>query len=133
MVPNFKYVGLMHCRPAQPLPQDNQEFIQSSGENGVILFSIGTFAKEAYFPKSVRLILMDVFARLEQKILFKWDGELFEDLPSNVMLSKWLPQQDILGHPATKLFISHVGQSSLQESLYHEVPLVFVQFLHNNI
>ncbi len=131
VVPNFKYVGLMHCRQAQPLPQDFEDFMQSSGNNGVILLSFGTFAKDAYFPEAVRLMLLKVFAKLEQKVIFKWDGEHMEDLPSNVMLSKWIPQQDILGHPATKLFISHVGQSSLQEALYHEVPLVLKH--HHNI
>ena len=48
------------------------------------------------------------------------------DKPANVMLSKWLPQQDILGHPKLRLFVSHGGQSSCQESLCHQKPMVSV-------
>ena len=47
-----------------------------------------------------------------------------EDKPQNVMLSKWLPQQDILGHPNLRVFVSHGGQSSCQESLCHQKPMV---------
>ncbi len=45
-------------------------------------------------------------------------------LPSNVMTSKWLPQQDVLAHKNTKLFITHAGQSSFQETLCHKKPAV---------
>jgi hypothetical protein len=43
-----------------------------------------------------------------------------------VMLAKWLPQQDILAHPNLKVFISHGGQSSFQETLCHQKPVVSI-------
>ena len=30
-------------------------------------------------------------------MLWKWHEETMKDLPPNVKLSKWLPQQDLLG------------------------------------
>jgi len=71
-----------------------------------------------------RKLLIDVFGRMKQRILWKWETEDMADKPDNVMLSKWLPQQDVLGHPKVRLFVSHGGQSSCQESLCHQKPMV---------
>ena len=57
-------------------------------------------------------------------MLWKWETEQMDDLPPNVKLSKWLPQQDVLGHPKLKFFITHGGQSSTQETLCHQKPAV---------
>ncbi|MCL4125724.1 UNVERIFIED_CONTAM: hypothetical protein GTU68_011597 [Idotea baltica] len=35
-----------------------------------------------------------------------------------------MPQQDILGHPKTKVFISHCGNLGTQEAKYHGVPVL---------
>ena len=77
-------------------------------------------------PESQRKLLLGVFGRLKQRVLWKWETEYMADKPENVMLSKWLPQQDILGHPKLKVFVSHGGQSSCQESLCHQKPMVVV-------
>lgn len=51
------------------------------------------------------------------------------DLPKNVKLSKWLPQQDLLGHKDIRLFITHCGGGSFEESIYHGVALLGIPFL----
>ncbi len=123
-VPNFQYVSFMHCRPSKPLPQEFQAFMDKSLDNGVILVSFGTLEKGQGMPGSVQAMMLEVFSRLEQNVIWKWEGNFAEGVPANVMISKWVPQQDILAHPATKLFVSHVGQSSVQEAVYHEKPVV---------
>ncbi len=69
-------------------------------------------------------MFLSVFGKLKQRVLWKWETENMPDKPDNVKLVKWAPQQDILGHKNTKLFITHSGQSSTQETLCHGVPVV---------
>ena len=45
-------------------------------------------------------------------------------LPPNLKLMSWLPQNDLLGHPKTRLFITHTGLNSQFEALYHAVPTI---------
>ena len=49
-------------------------------------------------------------------------------LKSNVKASPWLPQNDILGHPNTRLFIGHAGMNGMMEAGYHGVPMICVPF-----
>jgi hypothetical protein len=64
--------------------------------------------------KKRRKTFLGVFVKQKQKVLWKWETEEMADKLSNIKLVKWLPQQDILGHKATRLFITHSGQSSTQ-------------------
>ena len=43
-------------------------------------------------------------------------------------LMSWLPQNDILGHNKTRLFIAHAGINGLLESTYHGVPMICSPF-----
>ena len=55
--------------------------------------------KASIISEKKRKTLLNVFGKLKQKVLWKWETESMEDKPENVMLHKWLPQQDVLGHP----------------------------------
>lgn len=45
-------------------------------------------------------------------------------LPKNVHIHSWLPQNDILANPKTKLFITHSGLLSTQEATSYGVPMI---------
>ena len=49
-----------------------------------------------------------------------------EGLPigSNTKVLKWIKQNDILGHPKTRVFVTHVGHNGMYEGAYHGVPMV---------
>ena len=49
-------------------------------------------------------------------------------LSDNVKLMSWLPQNDILGHPKTRLFIGHAGLNGILETTYQAVPIICSPF-----
>ncbi|XP_050693304.1 UDP-glycosyltransferase UGT5-like isoform X2 [Eriocheir sinensis] len=123
LLPSQVEVGAMHCRPAKPLPEDMESWIAGAGTEGVIYFSLGTVVRGETMPPEYRQAFLEAFRRLPQRVLWKYEGEL-EGASDNVMISSWLPQQDILAHNNVKVFISHGGLLSLQESIFHATPLL---------
>ncbi|XP_033847604.1 UDP-glucuronosyltransferase 2C1-like [Periophthalmus magnuspinnatus] len=123
-MPNMVYMGGFQCKPAQPLPQHLEDFIQSSGDHGVILMSMGTFVNE--LPHDLTDDIAAAFAKLPQKVIWKHKGYRPASLGNNTLLVDWMPQNDILGHPKTRLFVAHGGTNGVQEAMYHGVPVVGV-------
>ncbi|KAF7659643.1 hypothetical protein LDENG_00295200 [Lucifuga dentata] len=121
-MPNVVYMGGFQCKPVEPLPQHLEEFVQSSGEHSVIIMSLGTMISE--LPADVTNEIAAAFARLPQKVIWRYKGERPATLGNNTLLVDWMPQNDLLGHPKVKLFVAHGGTNGLQEAIYHGVPVV---------
>jgi len=126
VMPNTILAGLMTCRETKPLPDELKDFIEKA-ENGVIFVSFGSVVKASRMPEEKRRIMLNVFSRLKQKVIWKWETPM-EDAPANVMLSSWLPQTSLLAHPNVKMFITHGGAGSVQETICHKTPIVGVPF-----
>ncbi|RXG73606.1 putative UDP-glucuronosyltransferase ugt-60 [Armadillidium vulgare] len=122
--PNIIYAGGIHIKQNNSLPQDIEEWLNGSGDSGFILFSLGTAIKPQNMKKETLDIFLKVFGKLEQRIICSWDSKGIENIPSNVMLRPFLPQQDILAHPKIRLYITHGGILSIQEATYYGVPIV---------
>ncbi|KAK8404012.1 hypothetical protein O3P69_000227 [Scylla paramamosain] len=123
LLPSQVEVGAIHCRPGKPLPQDLELWLTGAGSMGVIYFSLGSILRGEIMPPEYLQVFLEAFRRLPQRVLWKYEGEL-EGASDNVKVSSWLPQQDILAHHNVKVFISHGGLLSLQESIFHEKPLL---------
>ncbi|KAI5615696.1 UDP glucuronosyltransferase 2 family, polypeptide A3 precursor [Silurus asotus] len=121
-LPNFKFVGGLHCKPAKPLPKDMEDFVQSSGDDGVVVFSLGTMIKNLTTER-VNTIA-SALGQIPQKVLWRYKGGKPETLAPNTRLYDWIPQNDLLGHPKTKAFITHGGTNGIYEAIYHGVPMV---------
>lgn len=65
-MPNVVYIGGFQCKPAQPLPAELEEFVQSAGQHGVIIMSLGTLINA--FPKEITEEIASVFAKMPQKV-----------------------------------------------------------------
>ncbi|KAK4313431.1 hypothetical protein Pmani_015225 [Petrolisthes manimaculis] len=123
--PSFVNVGGLQIHTPKPLPKDLEEWLIGSGEAGTIVFSMGFIFQPTVVPKKVIYNLLDAFSRLPQRVLMKYTTSPTDPPPPpNVKMVPWLPQQDILSHPQTKLFFTHFGMHGVLESLYHGVPMV---------
>ena len=125
LTPNVINVGGIHCTPAKPLPDDLRQFMDKH-TNGVVYVSFGSTVKPNDMSLKRKQAFIEAFKKLKYQVLWKWNEDHIPDLPSNVKLTKWTPQQDLLAHPNLKVFVTHGGLLSLQEAIYHKTPLVGV-------
>ncbi|XP_074525908.1 UDP-glucuronosyltransferase 2A1-like [Halichoeres trimaculatus] len=121
-LPNFKFVGGIHCRPAKPLPKDIEEFVQSSGDDGIVVFTLGSFIRNITEEKGN--MIASALAQIPQKVLWRYSGAKPATLGANTRLYDWIPQNDLLGHPKARAFITHGGTNGIYEAIYHGVPMV---------
>lgn len=126
-MPNVVYIGGFQCQPAQALPEDLEEFMQSSGEHGVVIMSLG--AVVGALPKTITEAIATAFAEIPQKVVWRYHGERPLTLGNNTLLLEWFPQNDLLGHPKTRMFVSHGGTNGIYEAIYHGVPVLALPIL----
>lgn len=74
-------------------------------------------------PPDRLAVILNAFSKLKLNVLWKYENGSIRNLP-NVMISKWLPQNDILAHPNVKLFITHGGIFGTQEGIYWAKPML---------
>ncbi|KAM6150521.1 UDP-glucuronosyltransferase 2B31-like isoform 2-T2 [Erethizon dorsatum] len=121
-LPNFDFIGGLHCKPAKPLPKEMEDFMQSSGEHGVVVFSLGSMVTNMTEDRAN--VIASALGQIPQKVVWRFDGKKPATLGPNTQLYKWIPQNDLLGHPKTKAFVTHGGSNGIYEAIYHGVPMV---------
>ncbi|CAB0019577.1 unnamed protein product [Nesidiocoris tenuis] len=124
--PHVKEVGGAFIGPNKPLPKDLQTYLDAAKE-GVIYFSLGSVVDPVQFVEDGSFVeFVNAFKKLKQNILWKWrDGvELPKVEAPNIKFSPWVPQQDVLAHNKTILFVTHGGLLSMMEAVHFGVPLV---------
>eukprot|EP00058_Branchiostoma_floridae_P004419 XP_002589907.1 hypothetical protein BRAFLDRAFT_81965 [Branchiostoma floridae] len=121
-MPNMVNVGGINAREGSPLSEDLELFMQTSGSAGVVVVSFGSQAKTISMERAE--VMAAAFSRLRQKVVWRYVGEKPAGLGNNTKLMSWLPQNDLLGHPKTRAFVTHAGSNGLYEALYHGVPVV---------
>ncbi|XP_048419119.1 UDP-glucuronosyltransferase 2A1-like [Stegostoma tigrinum] len=121
-MPNIVYIGGFQCKPSKPLPLEFEEFVQSSGDHGIIVMSLGTIVSS--LPMHITMQIAEAFAQVPQKVIWRHDGTIPPNIGNNTLLAKWIPQNDLLGHPKTRVFVAHGGTNGVYEAIYHGVPVV---------
>ncbi|CAL1543780.1 unnamed protein product [Lymnaea stagnalis] len=118
-LPSMKLIGCTAPIPAKPLKEPFKSFVDSA-PRGVAVVTFGSSVVN--LPPDVSDKMASAF--LQQDLHVVWRVNLSSPDPVKILTSKWVPQNDILGHPNTKLFISHCGANGQYESVYHGVPML---------
>ncbi|XP_067892108.1 UDP-glucuronosyltransferase 1A1-like isoform X2 [Heterodontus francisci] len=131
LMPNMVLVGGISCKERKPLPQDLEEFMNSSGEHGAVIFSLGSMMSE--IPITTANQIAEALGQIPQKVLWRYTGERPSTLAPNTKLMKWLPQNDLLGHPKTRAFLTHGGSHGIYEAICSAVPMVMLPLFADQI
>lgn len=128
--PNVIEVGGLQIKEAKPVPDEIKTFIEN-GKEGSVLMSLGTLIRSDMMSKEMLTNIIETFERLpEYNFLWKFESdELPTQLPKNVMIRKWMPQNDVLAHPKIIAFVSHAGLLSLHETVWWGKPIVAIPFI----
>ncbi|XP_033962055.1 UDP glucuronosyltransferase 5 family, polypeptide G1 [Pseudochaenichthys georgianus] len=126
-MPNVVYIGGFQCKKPRPLSDELEAFMQSSGEHGVVVMSLGTLVSALH--REATEAIAAAFAQLPQKVVWRFIGEKPSSLGNNTLLMNWLPQRDLLGHPKTRAFVAHGGTNGMYEAIYHGVPVLGLPLL----
>ncbi|XP_070191769.1 UDP-glucuronosyltransferase 2A3-like isoform X2 [Littorina saxatilis] len=118
-LPNVKLIGGTATGPAKPVPPPFKAFMDGASQ-GVVIVSFGSYILD--LPKAVSDKIFTVLMQLPMKSVFR--SNLTSPDPNKIMTSTWIPQNDLLGHKNTKVFVSHCGKNGQYEALFHAVPVV---------
>ena len=119
---NMVSVSGVNVAPSKPIDDISIASFIDSSAHGVILVSFGSWLSS--FPNNTLSKLLNGLSHLEENVIFKFTDDVQRHISKNILTKAWLPQNDILGHPKTKLFITHAGLNSVTESVFHGVPMI---------
>ncbi|XP_059155304.1 UDP-glucuronosyltransferase 1A1-like [Physella acuta] len=119
MLPNTKLIGGSSVSEPKHLIGEFKEFVEKS-TNGVVVVSFG--GNDIPFPSHIINKMVSAFKQLDLNVV--WRANVTSPALDKLMTSLWIPQNDLLGHPKTKVFVSHCGKNGQYEALYNAVPIL---------
>nr|Q64638.1 RecName: Full=UDP-glucuronosyltransferase 1A5; Short=UGT1A5; AltName: Full=B5; AltName: Full=UDP-glucuronosyltransferase 1-5; Short=UDPGT 1-5; Short=UGT1*5; Short=UGT1-05; Short=UGT1.5; Flags: Precursor [Rattus norvegicus] len=124
VMPNMVFIGGINCVIKKPLSQEFEAYVNASGEHGIVVFSLGSMVSE--IPEKKAMEIAEALGRIPQTLLWRYTGTRPSNLAKNTILVKWLPQNDLLGHPKARAFITHSGSHGIYEGICNGVPMVMM-------
>lgn len=128
ILPNVIPVGGLQITDPKPLPSDLQSIYDDQRVKGVVVFSLGTNIRPEALGKAVLSRVLKYLGEIsEYNFIWKLKASQMDlEVPKNVFVRDWLPQNDLLAQNRTVLFISHAGGLSTQETHWYGVPMLCV-------
>ncbi|KAM9132629.1 2-hydroxyacylsphingosine 1-beta-galactosyltransferase-like isoform 1-T2 [Pangshura tecta] len=124
-LPHVIFTGGILAEPEKPLPVGLRHWVEAA-DAGVVVVSFGIGIRA--LPSDLVEKMAGAFARLPQRVVWRYFGQKPNNLGENTLMMEWLPQNDLLGHSNVKAFISHCGMNGIFEAIYHGVPVVGFPF-----
>jgi hypothetical protein len=123
-LPNFITTPGVTTKPAKLLIGDLRSVLDRS--DGAIFMSFGSISSG--FPPAILDNLVGALNQFDITIIWALRGDsvdyVKDKIRPNIHVFDWVPQNDVLGHNNTRLFITHCGNNGQYEALYHGVPMV---------
>ncbi|XP_041119748.1 UDP-glucuronosyltransferase 1-2-like [Polyodon spathula] len=124
LMPNMVLIGGINCRVKKGLPVELEEFVNSSGEHGFVVFTLGSMISEMPLEKVNQFA--EALGKIPQKVIWRLTGPTPGNLSANIKLMKWLPQNDLLAHPKARVFMTHGGTHGIYEGICNAIPMVML-------
>ncbi|XP_064418725.1 2-hydroxyacylsphingosine 1-beta-galactosyltransferase-like [Latimeria chalumnae] len=124
-LPNIVFVGGILTGPPNRLPEELLSWVEGA-DAGVVIVSFGIGIRQ--LPTDLSEKMAAAFARLPQRVIWRYFGKTPSRMGNNTRRIEWMPQNDLLGHPKVKAFVSHCGLNGIFEAIYHGVPVIGVPF-----
>ena len=120
-MPNSITIGGIFYQSGTPIERAVAEFADKAKE-GLVVVSFGSMVGR--MKQNQVEILAEAFGKLNKlRFVWRYVGTPPVALANNTLLVPWLPQEALLNHSNTVAFVSHCGVSSVQEAVYHAVPV----------
>lgn len=125
--PNVIEIGGIHIKSSgMSLPKDLRDILEKSTQ-GVVVVSFGSLVRVSSIPSPIINMFLEAFSKIPQTVIFKYEDDL-PQAPPNVVIRKWLPQQEIMEHPNVKAMLVHGGMASTIECVHFGKPIVGIPF-----
>ena len=124
VVSNEILVGWALMRDARQLPPDHPSLEGSNRtRDGIIVLSLDE--NIALPARVVGAILTGLKAFHSYHVVWQYGGDLSEEVvPRNVRVLPYVPLNDLVGHPRTRLLVTSADSHHQNMALYHGVPVL---------
>ena len=85
----------------------------------MMMFALGVSLIPSQLPRAQIAAFFEAFGRLPQRVIMRMEKPEDIEVPQNVLLGSFLPQQAILAHPNVTLYFGHGGVNGLMEAIYY--------------
>uniref|UniRef100_A0A0K0FVA8 glucuronosyltransferase n=1 Tax=Strongyloides venezuelensis TaxID=75913 RepID=A0A0K0FVA8_STRVS len=125
--PKMIEIGGIGVPKPKPVSEEFSEILNR--RNKTILISFGSVSKSTFMEQEMKDEILKTIQNFPD-ITFIWKYETPEDGHGsgikNLVLSKWVPQNDLLNDERLTLFITHAGMASTTEVAFSNVPALAV-------